>query len=225
MKFNLTILFLVPLWLFSQSNQCICFSGIGSKAGDVPYFVHQFESGQSIQFCGFLDKGPDDSALYISEFSIFTCATKQLTRRYYALDYCKINVRNDTVSIHELEWMPAKIGEEWVAKAFREQIVFVQNGMLLQGTRPCFEKDNLSQQEITRLLRYLDGFKNETDYKKISELIGLLEYLALNGSVVANERLMKLEDYYQVTTNGADAEHWSSAKNLVTWYYAATNFQ
>ena len=210
-----TALLCLPIFTLAQSP-CTCRSINGDISDKEPLATHTFTNGKRISFCGWREEeGNDSTVLYLSEFIITDCETKARVAAYYAMDYCAVDMGKDTVRVYELKWMPTQNDWQWEALPVRMRLIFRAGNGLKTQVDDHFVKDNLSATFMRETLKALDLYIGNNTYEAVSELIGKLEYLALNGSTIAADRLFDLENYYKITTIAATAQHWTDAKAVV----------
>ena len=226
MKYTL-ICFFVNLLVFSygqnsnNSNECLCFDGIGSKNGDSPEFTYEFSNQQRVSICGFWDHETHDSndttgSFIISEFNIFNCKNGLSYVEYSAMEICKIHAINDSIYIEYLQYLPYGKNWEWELIAIAKQEITIQSDSLkISELKKCYLKKEFIKEEVDNFLQKVESEKGIVTDWEIE--ISKLQLLALNGNEKAKSLLFDYEKVKEFKIDGAIAEILAESVSIVKW--------
>lgn len=204
--------------LYSQTENCGCFNGIGATKDHKPSLNIEFTNGIRITVCGYEQKKLRDNEVLISEFNVFDCRTGESLAEYGAVQNCLVKIENEILKIIELKNLPA--GKNWKWKQVSiglQQIVVKENKLTVLGQQPQYEKTEIEKEKVELLLAELADLKGKGSLENPEEILGRLEILALNGNQKATDILTDFENYFDFRTDGHIAEQWKDAIATVEW--------
>ena len=215
----LVFLFALPSFGgFAQSNSCACYNGIGSDALDTPRMTITFYEGTTLSVCGFEDEKISENEIWISEFNVFNCQTGESLAEYGALQSCLVKKDTSGLQISEFAFLPAGENWKWINVKIGFQQLFVQdNELRVFNQEPAFEKTNIDTLQADLFLSTTRNLKGSGKIENPEELLGRLEFLALNGFKETADILNDFETYFKYPTDGAIAEQWKDALARLKW--------
>tara|TARA_R110000850_G_scaffold107089_3_gene218514 strand:- start:192 stop:860 length:669 start_codon:yes stop_codon:yes gene_type:complete len=204
--------------LTAQATSCGCFNGIGSTKGDKPNLTIALTDEVTFVVCGFELEKYNENEILISEFNIFNCQSGEALVEYDAVQTCKV-LKNETgLQISELKLLPA--GENWNWKQVKigfQQVLVKEKKIVVQEQKPAFEKVVFNNTLVDSFISELHERKGTGKLENPEEILGRLEFLALNGIQEAKDILYDFENYFAFETDGAIAEQWGAAVATVKW--------
>ncbi len=202
----------------SQSAACGCFRGIGSSNDDKPSLTLEVGNETTLSVCGFERKKYNENEILISEFNVFNCQTGEVLVEYGALQTCRVAKSEKVLQISELKLLPAGKNWKWIQVIIGfQQILVKDENVVVQTQKPAFEKAVTNKTEVDSFMQELHKLKGTGKLENPEEILGRLEFLALNGIQKAEYILFDFEKYFNFLTDGAVAEQWNDAVATVKW--------
>ena len=209
---------IVSIRVTAQKTDCGCFNGIGSSETDKPSLTFEFKNGTSISVCGYVEEKLSENEVQISEFSVFNCKTGEQLVEYGAVQNCIVKKDELGLKIIELKFLPA--GENWKwenVKTGLQQIFVKENKLIVLDQKPAIQHRKINEANADKFLNELIKMKGTGKLDNPEEILGRLEFLALNDFKHAVEILYDFESYFNYKTDGAIAEQWKDAVATVKW--------
>jgi hypothetical protein len=221
-KLFVFLLTLPSFGVFAQSKTCSCFTGIGSDARDTPRMTITFYEGTTLSVCGFEDEKISENEIWISEFNVVNCQTGESLAEYGALQTCLVKKDVIGLQITEFTFLPAGDNWEWVNVKIGFQQIFVkENELIVLKQVPAFETTAIDTVQADLFLSATRDLKGTGKIENPEELLGRLEFLALNGFRETADILNDFENYFKYQTDGAIAEQWKDAAARLKWIAAS----
>ncbi len=193
-------------------SDCGCFKGIGSFPGDKPSLILEMTDETTLSVCGFELERYSDNEILISEFNVFNCQTGEMLVAYTAVQTCRVVKSEKVLQISELKLLPAGENWKWIQMKIGFQKILVKDeNVVVQPQKPAFEKVITNKTEVDSFMLELHKMKGTGKLENPEEILGRLEFLALNGVQEAKDILYDFENYFNFLTDGAVAEQWSDA--------------
>lgn len=217
-KLLVFILTTISITVAAQPENCGCFNGIGSSESTKPSLTTKFSNGVALSVCGYEREKLSENEVLISEFNVFNCNTGERLVEYTAVQNCIVRKTKLGLEIIELTFLPA--GENWKweqVKIGEQQIVFEENQLVVLDQKPAFEEAKIDQIEIDSFFEQMRNTKGTGKLEDPEEILGRLEFLALNDFKEAVDILYDFENYFKYQTDGAIAEQLKDAVETVKW--------
>lgn len=214
----LTIILTIIAITGAAQSDCGCYNGIGSSESDEPSLTIEFYNGTSLSVCGYEQKKLSDNEVLISEFNVFHCQNGESLVQYGAVQNCNVKKDDNELSISALKFLPA--GENWKWKQVIigfQQIYVEENEIVVLKQKPAYEQVEIDESKVDSFLKELKNMKGTGNLDNPEEILGRLEFLALNGVRKAIDILYGFENYFNYQTDGAIAEQRKDAVATVKW--------
>lgn len=219
-KLNLLVLFFLAFSFsaMGQASKCECIDGISSAKGDIPAFTVNFDNGTIVSVCGVQIRRVSDDKALMSEFNVFDCATGKALLTYDATQTCIVEKTGEGFVITEYQNLPA--GENWqyTDVKIRVQKVYLDGEeIVVTEPEPAFKHRDISPSVISKFMLSLNKQKGKGGIPNPEEVIGKLQFLAMNGDQEAYDILTNFEKYFNLTADGAVAEQLKDAVATAEW--------
>ena len=203
-----------------EEVRCACYEShlLGSSGNINPSFTAELANGNEVSICGYLHSKLSDQAIEISEFAAFDCAIEQVLVEYGAVQYCRVENKDNELLITELINLP--VGKDWKFEMapYAEQTVTSKDlQVVVSDVEPVLEVPKLANEKIEDFLQSVrdqrGGGKLENWERDIMKLL----VTALHGNKEAAEILLNLESYIGFKTDGAQAGTYRDAVAAYRW--------
>ena len=215
---HIIILLIYSNLTFGQGGNCGCFDGIGSTKQDRPSLTMDFKNGRTITVCGYEQEKYSSTKIKMSEFNVFDCMTKKPLTEFGALQTCEVEIKNDTLTIIELKYLP--VGRDWQWKFIpigRQRIFPDRNQLQVSTIKPFYQSEPIRSELKSKFFQEIEQLKGKGYNDQFDNIIGKLEVLALNGNERAQKILTDFESYFNFPPDGAIAEQLKDAIATVDW--------
>ncbi len=203
-----------------EEVKCACYEShlLGSPSEMSPSFTAKLANGNKVSICGYLQSKLSSRTIEISEFAAFDCATEQILAEYGAVQYCRVENKNNELIITELINLP--VGKDWQFNMvpYAERTITSKDlQIIVSDVKPVLEVPKLDDEKIEEFLQSVrdqqGGGKLENWERDIMKLL----ISALHGNQEAADILLNLESHIDFKTDGAQAETYGDALAAYRW--------
>lgn len=208
----------ISLTAYAQSTNCACFNGIGSLENDAPKMTLELSETISLNVCGYEHERYGEDETLISEFNVFNCETGEALVTYGALQNCIVLKVDDRLDIKELRNLPSGKDWEWQSVQIAlQQIYLKENEIFVSKREPVLKEFKIDKTATDQFLKSLKKLKGKGILQNPDEIIGRLEFLAINEDKKAIKILKDFKNYFNYTVDGSVAEQLNEALANLAW--------
>lgn len=235
-KISISLLVIFFLTFYIQAQNCICGNSIPqpppktgqSESQEIrPSYNAVFKNGKEIILCEYGANYNGKDEFYSSEFAVYNCDNIEIDFGFYsAIDYCRINFKNDTLKITELKELAVKENWETELVDYKTKYFYYKKDSLVVEEKITIPKFHIDSKKIEEFHKFIEkpekidfrdtGFGTET-VNGYYDILKKLEILSIYGDNKAKIILKNFPEIFGFNPNLCCelAEKYSSAIEII----------
>ena len=173
-------------------------------------------NGVDIAVSGYLLQRFSEKSVKITEFSIINCNEKNEIKFYGARSTCHLNAENNKLEIVEFKRIPVGKKFQWIEAPY-EKTTLVNEGRTLNFTKKqvLLDLPNITKSDVNEFESELMGYKGNGYFEDISTFVGKLMICTLKGSERSKMIFYDINNFLDVTLDGADLEFYKLCSEII----------
>jgi len=185
---------------------------------DAPKMTLELSETIFLNVCGYEHERYGEDEILISEFNVFNCETGEALVTYGALQNCIVLKVDKRLEIKELRNLPSGKDWEWQSVQIALQQIYLKEDEVFVSKREPFHKTyKINATAKEQFLKSLKKLKGKGILQNPDEIIGRLEFLAINDDKKAIKILKNFNKYFKYTVDGSVAEQLNEALETQAW--------